>query len=79
MTEYRMGKPRTVTDKPLKRNEPLELLGKLHKADNTEARRVLVSESMTEIFYIFGEKRRSWRDWLTYDENYARLFIGEAR
>lgn len=82
MTEYRMGKPRTITDKPLKRlkpNEPLELLGKLHKADNTEARRVLVSEAMTEMFYIFGEKRRAWRDWLSYEENYSRLFIGEPQ
>lgn len=79
MTEYRMGKQRTVTDKPLKRYEPLELLGKLHRADNTQARQVLVSEAMGEMFYIFGEKRRSWRDWLTYEENYARLFIGEAR
>jgi hypothetical protein len=73
-----MGKPRTYSDKPLKRNEPVELLSKLHKADSTKARRVLVSEAMGEIFYAFGEKRRAWRDWLDYEENFSRLFIGEV-
>ena len=77
MTEYRMGKPRTVTDKPLRRNEPLELLARLHKADSTQARRVLVNDAMGEMFYIWGDKRRAWRDWLTYEENFSRLFIGE--
>ena len=69
MTEYRMGKQRTVTDKPLKRYEPLELLGKLHRADNTQARQVLVSEAMGEMFYIWGKKRKPWKPYLTYLEN----------
>jgi hypothetical protein len=69
MTEYRMGRRRTVTDKPLKRYEPLELLGKLHKADSTQARRVLVREAMGGLFYAWGNKRKPWKDWLTYEEN----------
>lgn len=72
MTEYRMGKPRTVTDKPLKRgkpNEPLELLSKLHKADDTETRRVLVSDAMGDLFYMWGNERKPWKPYLTYAEN----------
>ena len=71
-TEYRMGKPRTITDKPLKQgkaNAPLELLGKLHKADDTETRRVLVREAMSELFYMFGETLRPWQPWRTYEQN----------
>jgi hypothetical protein len=79
MTEYRMGKPRTVTDKPLKRNEPLELSGKLKLVETLEEKRQLVSTSMGELFYAFGEKRRAWRPWLNYEENFARLFIGEPK
>lgn len=72
MTEYRMGKRRTINDKPLhkpKPNAPLELLGKLHKADNTEDRRVLVSEAMGGMFYIWGNERKPWKPYLTYLEN----------
>lgn len=82
ITEYRMGKQRTVTDKPLKQarpNDPVELSMKLKKADGAQAKRTLVGEAMGELFYAFGEKRRAWRDWLTYEENYARLFIGEPQ
>lgn len=71
-TEYRMGKPKTMKDKPLKRpklNEPLELGAKLVKADSTQARRVLVSEVMTELFYVWGYERKAWKDYLTYEEN----------
>ena len=63
-----MGKPRTMSDTPLKRNAPLELLGKLHKADDTQARRVLV-EQANPFFYAFGETLRPWKSWLTYEEN----------
>jgi hypothetical protein len=72
MTEYRMGRPRTVTDKPLKKpkpNEPLELLGRLHKAGDTKARRVLVAEAMGDMFYIWGKVRKPWKPYLTYEEN----------
>jgi hypothetical protein len=69
MTEYRMGKRRTVTDKPLKRYEPLELLGKLHKADSTQARRVLVAEAMGGLFYVWGKTIKPYKAWLTYEEN----------
>lgn len=71
-TEYRMGKPRTVTDKPLRRpkpNDPLELGARLVKADGAQARRVLVSEVMGELFYVFGNERKVWKDYLTYEEN----------
>lgn len=71
-TEYRMGKPRTVTDKPLKMpraNDPVYLWAKLVKADSTQARRVLVAEAMGELFYAFGVVRKPWKDWLTYEEN----------
>ena len=71
-TEYRMGRPRTVTDKPLKAkraNDPVYLGAKLQKADGTQARRVLVSEAMGEMFYAFGEERKAWKDYLTYEEN----------
>jgi hypothetical protein len=80
VTEYRMGKPKTVTDKPLKRpkpNDPLELSLKLQKADSTEARRVLVGEVMTELFYVWGEECRPWKDYLTYEQNINELYIGE--
>ena len=71
-TEYRMGKRKTMRDKPLrnpKPNEPLELGARLVKADSTQARRMLVGEVMGDLFYIFGEQRKPWKDWLTYDEN----------
>jgi len=71
-TEYRMGKRKTVSDKPLKKvkpNDPLELGARLVKADSTQARRVLVSEVMGELFYIFGESLRPWKPYLTYEEN----------
>lgn len=71
-TEYRMGRQRTVNDKPLRAtraNDPVYLGTKLLKADSTQARRVLVSEAMGEFFYIFGEERRAWKDWLSYEEN----------
>ena len=80
--EYIMGKPKTVTDQPLRRpkkNEPLELLGKLHKAETTKERRVLVREVMGDFFYAWGEKRRAWKPYLTYEENMDRLYIGEPR
>jgi len=67
-----MGKPKTVTDKPLrvpKANTPLELTAKLAKADTAKARRVLVGEVMTELFYIFGETLTPYKTWLTYEEN----------
>jgi hypothetical protein len=67
-----MGKPRTVTDKPLKMpraNDPVYLWAKLVKADSTQARRVLVAEAMGELFYAFGVVRKPWKDWLTYEEN----------
>ena len=70
-TEYRMGRPRTVTDKPLKMprpNDPVYLGAKLVKADSTQARRELVS-AVNPLFYIFGEKRQAWKDYLTYEEN----------
>ena len=71
-TEYRMGKPRTVTDRPLKMprpNDPVYLGAKLVKADSTQARRELVSVAMGELFYAFGFIRKPWKDWLTYEEN----------
>ena len=71
-TEYRMGKPRTVTDKPLRQpkpNEPLELGAKLIKAEDTLARRVLVSEAMGDLFYVWGKAIKPWKPWLTYEEN----------
>lgn len=80
--EYRMGKPKTVTDLPLrkpKKNEPLELLGKLHKAQTTKERRVLVRQVMGDFFYAWGENRKAWRGWLTYEENMDRLYIGEPK
>lgn len=80
-TEYRMGKQRTITDKPLKKpkpNEPLELLGKLHKAEDTETRRVLVAEA-NPFFYIFGEEIKPWKLWLNYEDNMNTLYIGAPR
>lgn len=71
-TEYRMGKPRTVTDRPLKMprpNDPVYLGAKLVKADSTQARRELVSVAMGDLFYAFGFVRKPWKDWLTYEEN----------
>lgn len=71
MTEYRMGKQRTITDKPLhkpKPNAPLELLAKLHKADDTKTRRVLVAE-VNPLFYTFGKEIKPWKPYLTYLEN----------
>jgi len=68
-TEYRMGKPRTVSDKPLKaRNVPVELSMKLAKASNTQERRELVS-AVNPLFYIFGENLTPYKDYLTYEEN----------
>jgi hypothetical protein len=71
-TEYRMGRPRTVTDKPLKAtrpNDPVYLGAKLIKASSTNERRELVSIAMGDFFYAFGEERKAWKDWLTYEEN----------
>jgi hypothetical protein len=71
-TEYRMGKPRTVSDKPLRAtrpNDPVYLGAKLVKADSTQARRELVSIAMGEMFYVFGYERKAWKDYLTYEEN----------
>ena len=70
-TEYRMGKPRTVTDRPLKMprpNDPVYLGAKLVKADSTQARRELVS-AVNPFFYIFGENLTPYKDYLTYEEN----------
>ena len=68
-TEYRMGKRKTVSDKPLKaRNVPVELSMKLAKADSTQARRELVS-AVNPFFYIFGENLRPWKDYQTYNQN----------
>ena len=75
VTEYRMGKPKTSKDKPLKTirqnspNEPMELTAKLAKANTAQAKRELVSLDMGELFYAFGEKRRAWQGWLSYEEN----------
>jgi hypothetical protein len=66
-----MGKPRTVTDKPLKMpraNDPVYLGAKLIKADSTQARRQLVSNT-NPFFYIFGENLTPYKDYLTYEEN----------
>ena len=71
-TEYRMGKPKTVTDKPLrvpKANTPLELTAKLAKANTAQAKRVLVAQVMTELFYIWGKTLKPYKSWLTYEEN----------
>jgi hypothetical protein len=71
-TEYRMGKPKTMKDKPLRvprPNDPLELGARLVKADSTQARRVLVSEVMGDLFYAWGNNPRPWKDYLTYEEN----------
>lgn len=71
-TEYRMGKPKTMRDKPLRAtriNEALELSMKLSKANSTEERRVLVAEVMGELFYAWGNERKAWKDYLTYEEN----------
>ena len=71
-TEYRMGKQKTVTDKPLKKpkpNDPLELGARLVKADSTQARRVIVGEVMGELFYVWGEVIKPWKPYLTYEEN----------
>lgn len=68
-TEYRMGKPRTVTDTPLRRNQPLELLGKMAKEDSVQTKRELVSIAMSELFYMFGETLRPWQPWRTYEQN----------
>ena len=71
-TEYRMGKPRTITDKPLKKpkpNEPLELGAKLIKAEDTLARRVLVAQAMGDLFYVWGKAIKPMKPWLTYEEN----------
>jgi hypothetical protein len=67
-----MGKRKTSRDKPLKKvkpNTPLELGARLVKADSTQARRVLVSEVMGDLFYIWGNNPKPWRDYLTYEEN----------
>ncbi len=75
-TEYRMGKPRTVTDKPLRAtrpNDPVYLGAKLVKADSTQARRVLVAEAMTDMFYIWGNERKPWKPYLSYEENMEQL------
>ena len=75
VTEYRMGKPKTSKDKPLKTirqnspNEPMELTAKLAKADTAQAKRELVSLDMGGLFYAFGEKRKAWQGWLSYQEN----------
>jgi hypothetical protein len=66
-----MGKPRTVTDKPLKMpraNDPVYLWAKLVKAGSTQAKRELVS-AVNPFFYIFGEKLTPYKDYLTYEEN----------
>ena len=71
-TESRMGKQKTVTDKPLKKpkpNDPLELGARLVKADSTQARRVIVGEVMGELFYVWGEVIKPWKPYLTYEEN----------
>jgi hypothetical protein len=71
MTEYRMGKRQPVTDKPLvrkKASSPVYLLAKLHTADDTKARRVLVEEVCPH-HYAFGKTLTPWRPWLTYAEN----------
>jgi len=71
-TEYRMGKRKTVTDKPLKMprpNDPVYIGAKLVKASNTQERRELVSVAMGEMFYAFGYERKAWRDYLTYNQN----------
>ena len=67
-----MGKPKTVTDKPLrvpKANTPLELTAKLAKADTAKARRVLVGEVMGDLFYVFGKSIKPMKPYLTYEEN----------
>lgn len=79
VTEYRMGKPRTIKDKPLKQpraNDPVELTMKLSRADTAQAKRELVTTAMGELFYAFGEKRRSWKAWLSYEENINMMYLG---
>jgi hypothetical protein len=71
-----MGKPKTMKDKPLrisKPNEPLELGARLVKADSAQARRVLVSEVMGDLFYAWGNNPRPWKPYLTYEENMEEL------
>ena len=75
-TEYRMGKRKTMRDKPLrnpKPNEPLELGARLVKADSTQARRMLVGEVMGDLFYVWGKTIKPYKPWLTYDENMNEL------
>jgi hypothetical protein len=66
-----MGRPRTVSDKPLKAkrpNDPVYLFAKLVKVSSTQERQQLVSD-VNPLFYIFGKVRKPWKDWLTYEEN----------
>lgn len=75
ITEYRMGKPKTVKEgqveskRPRKKYEPLELSGKLKQAEDVEEKRVIVAWEMGDLFYIFGQTRRAWKPWLSYEDN----------
>lgn len=51
---------------------------KLTQAETPEAKRALVVEHNPN-HYIFGEYRRAWKPYLTYQENMEVQYIGEIR
>ena len=49
---------------------------KLTQTEQPDEKRALVTEH-NPTHYIFGEHRRAWKPWLTYQENMEVQYIGE--
>ena len=45
------------------------------KATNVKTKRALVLKGNPH-HYAFGETRRAWKPWLTYEENMAEEYVG---
>lgn len=71
-----------VVNEPRKRDNYLKevanqnsLFTTIPKAETLEEKRALVLENNPH-HYAFGEIRRAWKPWLTYEENMAEEMIG---
>lgn len=66
--------PRSKKSKIEEANQK-SLFTTIPKAETVEAKRALVLEGNPN-HYAFGEIRRAWKPWLTYEENMREEMIG---
>ncbi len=46
---------------------------------NTREEKVEMIKEGNPLLYVFGEYRRAWKGWKSYEENLNELYIGEPK